>query len=168
MLYICPYCDEQISISLQYEMVTKCRGCGHIFNREKFLIQQRSYILKKIDDLKAVGFEYVRWNTSNDQHVCLYCQERANRLFTFDEVKQLIKDNFCQPKDLEQGCRCFISPAKSPAEILQKPKRNPAVKVISNMKTEIRDGETVKKVVFDLKINRRKLAKLKKKQKNKF
>jgi len=170
----CPSCNETISIPAQYVGKVKCRFCRHIFRTKGQLHEQRIYILKKIADLEACGFHYVRWSTANDPNVCPLCAEKNKRLFSFDEIKQLIQCKFCQAKDFWQGCRCIIVPAENPADILKKPKRNRGIKVISNIKTEMRNGELSKVVQFDLKINKSQLAKLKRKsekienKKNKF
>jgi len=172
--HVCPNCGNTIPIPAQYVGRVKCRYCSHIFSVKGQLHEQRKYILERLADFEACGFHYVRWSTANDVNVCPLCAERNNRLFSIDEIKLLIQSKFCQAKDFWQGCRCAIVAAKAPADILKKPKRNRGIKVISNIKTEMRNGELTKVIQFDLKINKRQLAKLKRKSektengKNKF
>ncbi len=159
----CPNCKSTIPIPAQYVGRVKCRHCGYIFKTEGQLHDQRKYILEKLADLEASGFEYVRWSAANDEHVCPLCSERDKRLFAPDEVKQLIKGKFCQAKDFWQGCRCTIAPAKNPEELLKKAKHKNGVKVVSDIKTEMRDGEPTTVVQFDLKMSKGQVAKLKRK-----
>ncbi len=163
----CPNCGNKIPIPDQYVGRVKCRNCSHILNFKGHLHQQREYMLGKLADLESCGFQYVRWLTGNDVHVCPLCAERNNRLYSFDEIRSLIIGKFCQAKDFWQGCRCSIVPVRNPADILKKRKRNRGIKVTSNIKTEIRNGELTKVVQFDLKIGKRQLAKFKRKSNNK-
>lgn len=159
----CPNCNNTIPIPAQYVGRVKCRHCGHIFKTKGQLHDQRKYILEKLSDLEASGFEYVRWLTGNDDYVCPLCADRNKRLFTPEEVKQLIQGRFCQAKDFWQGCRCIIVPAKNPEELSKKPKHKSGVKVVTDIKTEVRGGEPTTVVQFDLRMSKRQLAKLKKK-----
>jgi rubredoxin len=159
----CPNCGKAIPIPDQYIGRVKCRYCAHIFKTEGQLHDQRKYILKRLVDLEASGFQYVRWLSANDEHVCPLCAEKNKNLFKPNEIKELINGKFCQAKDFWQGCRCVIVADRNPAEVL-KSKSNSPIKVVSNVKTEIRDGEPTMIIQFDLKVNKRQLAKLKKKR----
>jgi len=159
----CPNCSNIIPIPAQYVGRVKCRHCGHIFKTKGQLHEQRKYILEKLADLETSGFQYVRWLAANDEYVCPLCAEKNKRLFKPDEVRQLIQGKFCQAKDFWQGCRCIIGSAKNPTEVLKKPKSKSPVKVVTSVKTEIRNREPTTLVQFDLKVNKRRLAKLKKK-----
>lgn len=161
----CPNCGKTIPIPDQYVGRVKCRYCSHIFKTEGQLQEQRNYIFKKLIELETSGFQCVRWLSSNDEHVCPLCAEKNKGLFTFNEIKKLIRGKFCQAKDFWQGCRCTIVPVKNPTEVLEKPKSKHPIKVVSNIKTEIRDGEPTMVIQFDLKVNKRQLAKLKKREK---
>jgi hypothetical protein len=163
MRVICPNCKNEIPVPDQYIGRVKCRFCAHIFKTEGQLEEQRKYILQRLADYEKAHFQYVRWISANDEHVCPLCAEKNKKLFKPNEIRELIKNKFCQAKDFWQGCRCMIAPAENPAEAI-KPKRNSPIKAITTIKTELRDGELTKVIQFDLKINKRQLDKLIKKR----
>ena len=148
-----------IPVADQYVGSVKCCSCEHVQETRGQLQAWREGMERRLAELQSQGREYVHWLTAKDEHVCPRCRERDGRLFTIDQVRQIIRKRFCRAKDRWQGCRCIIIPALPPVDASRKPKGESPFRVVSDIKTEVRDGEVVKVIQFDLKIDKDKLAK---------
>ncbi len=75
---------------------------GTVDDWRKDLLQELDN-LSQDDDPKIVK---VVWLTARDEHVCPLCAAREGRYFTFDEIREILKGEFCKPLDEDDRCRC--------------------------------------------------------------
>jgi hypothetical protein len=69
----------------------------------------QSDMLEHLNNFTSQGVIKVKWQSSNDQHVCPQCAARNSKIYTIAEVKKELKGKFCQPGDPDDRCRCAFT-----------------------------------------------------------
>ncbi len=70
----------------------------------------RKDLLSELDSYKDFPeIHSVIWLTARDAYVCPLCQAREGKRFTFSQIREMIKGEFCKPEE-DGRCRCtFIT-----------------------------------------------------------
>jgi hypothetical protein len=65
----------------------------------------RKELLAEPRGLKGVA-THVEWLSARDSACCEECSRRNGQKYTLEEARRILLEDYCQPLDSEQGCRC--------------------------------------------------------------
>jgi len=63
------------------------------------------------DTVGYIPEDYQEW-IGGDEHSCDKCKSRNGKVYTIQEMREILNSEFCDSDPFEQGCRCTIGAHK--------------------------------------------------------
>lgn len=127
----CWECETVGYIPEDYTGKIKCPVCGCVSKRIGTpLSVTRQYFLDKLNEYEQQGYKKVSWCTAKDKHVCEECKSKEGKVYTIDEMRNIVLSEFCKADHFEQNCRCLILVHFEKTKPIKNPKYNITVEVI--------------------------------------
>jgi len=108
----CFVCGTVGYIPEDYQGKIKCPRCKSSFRRTGNPCSVvRRQLLERLHDIEQAGITKVRW-LGGDRHSCAKCRNRNVKVYTIQEMAEILHSEFCDADPFEQGCRCTIGAHK--------------------------------------------------------
>ena len=108
----CFACDTVGYIPEDYQGIIKCPKCKSSFRRTGNPTSVvRNQLFETLNDIERVGISTVEW-IGGDEHSCDKCKSRNRKVYTIQEMREILNSEFCDSDPFEQGCRCTIGAHK--------------------------------------------------------